>query len=585
MFGVTDPAVEEAVRAYVKLMRASRSVLARIEPGLAARGLTPTQLGVLEALLHKGAMTHGDLGRKVLTSAGNITDVVDKLQARGLVARARDAADRRAVRVDLTDSGRALIEELFPCHAADIARAMAGLSGAELRALGALLRRLGLGPEAVASAEDSIGMENGMSIVEDLLRDIALPRMIPVRQNFAATALPDVAAAVRAECGKPEIAALVRPRARVAVAVGSRGVAELPVLVGGVIAALRGYGAVPFVVPAMGSHGGATAAGQTELLARLGVTEASVGCPIVSSMETVQLGVMADTGLPVLMDREAMAADGIVVINRIKPHTSFSGPIESGLVKMITIGLGKQKGADSCHAFGFGAMARNIVEMAKVKLREAPFLFGLASVENAYDKVARVVAIPAGEIIAAEPALLEQAQANMPRIRFNPLDVLVIERMGKEFSGAGMDPNITGRADTPFVNVTQKVAAMAVLDLSETSHGNASGMGLADVCTRRLFDKIDFDATYANHITAAVLPGAKVPVIMENDRMAVQIAIRGCSCPDRSRLRLVRMKNTLNLETILISEAMLEEALGNPDITVIGEAQEWAFDEGGNLRF
>jgi len=351
----------------------------------------------------------------------------------------------------------------------------------------------------------------------------------------------------------------------------------------GVIEALRAQGAIPFVVPAMGSHGGATAAGQTDLLAGLGVTEASIGCPIVSSMETVQLGVMAENGLPVLMDREAMAADGIVVINRIKPHTSFSGPIESGLVKMITVGLGKQKGADSCHTFGFGQMAHNIVAMAKIKLREAPFLFGLASIENAYDKVARVVAIPAQEILAAEPGLLVEAKANMPRIQFNPLDVLVVDRMGKEFSGAGMDPNITGRADTPFVTTTLRVASMAVLDLSDASHGNASGMGLAEVCTRRLFDKIDFDATYANHITAAAISGARIPVIMESDRAAVQVAVRTCNCPDMSRLRLVRVKNTLHLGTILISEAMLEEALGNPGITVLGPAEAWAFDARGDL--
>jgi len=423
-----------------------------------------------------------------------------------------------------------------------------------------------------------------MSIVDSLLRDVTLPRMIRVRQNFAVTTCPDVAAAVRAECRKPEIAARIRSGARVAVAVGSRGIADLPILVRTVIEELRECGAIPFVVPAMGSHGGATAAGQQDQLAGLGVTEDSVGCPILSSMETVQLGVMAENGLPVLMDREAMGADGIVVINRVKPHTSFTGPIESGLVKMITIGLGKQKGADSCHSFGFGQMAHNIVAMAKIKLREAPFLFGLASIEHAYDKVARVIAVPAEEIIATEPALLVEAKANMPRIQFSPLDVLIIDRMGKEFSGAGMDPNITGRAGTPFVTPTQSVACMAVLDLSEISHGNASGMGLADICTRRLFDKIDFEATYANHITSAVLPGARIPVIMETDRAAVQVAVRTCNCPDRSRLRLVRVKNTLHLETILISEAMLDEALGNPGITVLGPAEDWEFDERGNLR-
>jgi len=423
-----------------------------------------------------------------------------------------------------------------------------------------------------------------MSIVEDLLEGVALPRMIPVRQNFATTTLPDAAAAVRAECRKPAIAARIRPGARVAVAVGSRGIADLPVLVRSLVGELQAQGATPFVVPAMGSHGGATAAGQTGLLAGLGVTEASVGCPIVSSMETLQLGVMEQNGLPVLMDRAAMAADGIVVVNRVKPHTSFSGPIESGLVKMIAIGLGKQKGADACHTFGFGEMARIIVEMAKIKLRAAPFLFGLASIENAYDRLARVVAIPAEEIMDAEPELLVEARANMPRIRFTPLDVLVVDRMGKEFSGTGMDPHITGRAATPFVTTAQSVARMVVLDLSAASHSSAYGMGLADVCTRRLFDKIDFEATYANHITSRALAGARIPMIMESDRAAVQVAARTCDCPEVSRLRLVRVKNTLQLETILISEAMLEEALGDPGISVLGPSEDWQFDARGNLR-
>jgi hypothetical protein len=423
-----------------------------------------------------------------------------------------------------------------------------------------------------------------MSFIDTLLQDVALPRMIRVRQNFQVTTCPDVAAAVRAECRRPEIAGRIKAGARVAVTAGSRGVGDPPGLVGTVVAELKAAGAVPFVVPAMGSHGGATAAGQTEVLAGLGVTEASVGCPIVSSMETVQLGTMEENGLPILIDREAMGADGIVVLNRIKPHTSFTGTYESGLVKMISIGLGKQKGADSCHSLGFGQMARNIVEMAKVKLATAPFLFGLASIENAYDKVARVVAMPADEILAREPALLLEAKASMPRIRFNPLDVLVVDRIGKEFSGAGMDPNITGRTDTPYVESRLSVGNVAVLDLSETSHGNASGMGLADVCTRRLFDKIDYDTTYANATTAAVLAGAKVPVIMESDRRAVQIAVRTCGAGPIRGVRLVRIPNTLHLEVIRISEALLDDARADADIEVLGGPEEWDFDGEGNLR-
>jgi len=318
------------------------------------------------------------------------------------------------------------------------------------------------------------------------------------------------------------------------------------------------------------------------MLAALGVTEESAGCPILSSMETVELGTLPN-GLPILMDRHAMQAAGIVVINRVKPHTSFSGPIESGLMKMIAIGLGKQKGAESCHALGFGQMGRNVVEMAKIKLQKAPFLFGIATVENGYDRISRIAAILPEEILEREEQLLLEAKGNMPGILFNPLDVLIVDRMGKEFSGTGMDPNITGRASTPYVEAKQSITRMAVLDLSEQTHGNATGVGLADICTRRLFDKIDYQATYANHITSTVLSGGKIPVIMDNDRLAVQCAVKTCNVPDMQRLRIVRVPNTLHLETIRISEPMLEEASNHPGIAVLGEPEDWDFDAEGNL--
>jgi uncharacterized protein (DUF362 family) len=421
-----------------------------------------------------------------------------------------------------------------------------------------------------------------MSIIESLLRDVALPRMVAVRQIFPEDELTDVATALRTELRAPRISARIRPGARIAIAVGSRGLADLPLLVSVVVDEFKERGAVPFIVPAMGSHGGATAEGQTAVLAALGVTESSAGCPIVSSMETVELGAL-DNGLPVLMDRHAMEADGIVVINRVKPHTSFSGPSESGLVKMITIGLGKQKGADSCHALGFGQMAKNIVDMARVKLRETPILFGVATVENAYEKIARVAAVPAEDIVEAEVELLREAKHKMPRILFNPLDVLVVDRMGKEYSGTGMDPNITGRAATPYVETTQRVSKMVVLDLTDKTKGNAAGMGFADICTRRLFDRIDFEATYANHITSTVLTHARIPVIMESDRLAVQAAVKTCNVADARQLRLVRIPNTLHLEHIRISEAMVEEALQSPGISVVGEPMPWSFDSHGNL--
>lgn len=421
-----------------------------------------------------------------------------------------------------------------------------------------------------------------MSVIASLLQDVRLPRMVRVRQVFPDDALPDVAASVRAELAKPAIAARIKPGASIAVGVGSRGLCDLPLLARTVVDELKRAGAVPFIVPAMGSHGGATGLGQQKLLAALGVTEESAGCPIRSSMDTVELGALPN-GLPVLMDRNAMAADGIVVINRVKPHTSFSGRIESGMIKMITIGLGKQKGADSCHALGFGPFAQNIIDMARIKLAKAPVLFGVATIENAYDRICRVAAVPAEEMLEVEEQLLLEAKARMPSILFNPLDVLIIDRMGKEYSGTGMDPNITGRASTPFIQTKQLVARMAVLDLSAKTRGNATGLGLADICTRRMFDKIDFEATYANHITSTAVLGGKIPLIMETDRMAVQCAVKTCNAPDPARLRMIRIPNTLHLETIQVAETMLDEARANRQIEIPGAPEDWPFDRDGRL--
>ncbi|MBY6153799.1 nickel-dependent lactate racemase [Vannielia litorea] len=421
-----------------------------------------------------------------------------------------------------------------------------------------------------------------MSVIDEFLANVELPRMVTVRQVFADNAVTDVASAVRAEIARPEIAALVRPDMSVAVGVGSRGLAELPTLVRTTVDALRALGARPYIVPAMGSHGGATPEGQIKLLGKLGVTEESAGCPIRSSMETVELGRLPN-GLPILMDKEAMQADGIIVINRVKPHTSFSGTIESGLAKMVTIGLGKQQGAESCHALGFGKMAENVLEMARFKLANTPILFGLATVENAYDRISRIEAVAGDRILEREPELLAEARGNMPRILFRPIDVLIVDRMGKEYSGTGMDPNITGRASTPYVTTTQEVGKMAVLDLTENSGGNATGIGLADICTRRLYEKIDFPATYANCITSTVLAGARIPVIMETDRDAARIAVKTCNVPDLDQLRMVRLSNTLHLEEIQISEALLPEARSNPSVEILGDPRPMMFDAAGSL--
>lgn len=421
-----------------------------------------------------------------------------------------------------------------------------------------------------------------MSIVTDLLSPVPLPKMVRVRQKFPAPIVEDLASTLREELRRPEIAGRIKSGQSIAIGVGSRGMAEIPLIVRVTVEELKRLGAQPFIIPAMGSHGGATAEGQKEVLASLGVTEETAGCAIRASMEVVELGALPK-GMAVFVDREAYQADGIVVINRVKAHNSFSGPIESGLAKMITIGMGNQKGADAAHALGFGRMADLVVEMAKVKLASLPFLFGIATVENAYDRLAKIAVVPAEKIIDEERELLAEAKRNMPRLLLQPLDVLIVDQLGKEFSGGGMDPYVTGRASTRFLNPAPSPARLAVLDVSERSHGNCCGVGMADITTRRLVNKMDFDYTYANILTSTVTPSARIGLIMESDRLAIQAAIKTCNAPDLARVRLTRIPNTLHVGEILISESLLDEARSNENIEIAGDPEPWSFNTEGNL--
>ncbi|MDF2502263.1 MAG: hypothetical protein K0Q77_2977 [Anaerosporomusa subterranea] len=422
-----------------------------------------------------------------------------------------------------------------------------------------------------------------MSIVKEILQNVALPKMIPIRQRFSAVELVDPAATLRQQIRRPDISNRIRKGMKIAVAVGSRGMAEIPLIARVVIEEIRRLGAIPFIVPAMGSHGGATAEGQKQVLASLGVTEETAGCPIISSMDVVELGVL-DNGLAVLMDKQASQADGIIVINRVKAHNAFSGPVESGLTKIIAIGLGKQKGADSCHTYGFNHMAEMIVAMTKIKLQRMPFLFGIGTVENAYDRIAKIEVVPSETIIEADKRLLSEAKANMPKLLLQPVDVLIVDQLGKEFSGGGMDSHTIGRAATTCVfPAALPPKRLVVLDITNNSHGNACGMGLADLTTQRLFDKINFDFTYANNLTSTATESGRIPLIMDNDRLAIQGAVKTCNVPDISKLRMMRIPNSLHLERALVSESMLAEAHACADITIVGQAAEMAFDEAGNL--
>jgi hypothetical protein len=414
-----------------------------------------------------------------------------------------------------------------------------------------------------------------MEKIEDLLKDIPIPRMIKVRQNFKAPEIKDTAAAVRHAIFEADVLSRIKEGDRVAIAVGSRGVADIPIIVRETVKAVKSVDAFPFIVPAMGSHGGATAEGQIQVLKDLGVTEEYVLAPIHSSMSAEEIGKL-DNGLGVFVDSNAFHADKIIVINRIKQHTAFDGPVESGLMKMITIGLGKRKGADSAHKYGFGHMAKHVPEMARMVLSKVPIIFGLATIENAYDRPAKVAAIPAEKIEETEQKLLLEAKSLMPRLLINKMNVLVIDEVGKDISGSGMDPQMTGRYPTPFKKNTTGTEAgrIVILGLTKKTHGNANGIGFADIITRKVFDEIEWEKGYFNAITSTVVNAVKVPMFLRTEKLAVQAGIKTSNVIDLNQVRVVRIKNTLDVKEIWISESLLPEAKEIKEIDILSEPEE-----------
>jgi len=424
------------------------------------------------------------------------------------------------------------------------------------------------------------------TLIKQLCDEVRLPRMIRVRQIFDRERIEttDIPAAVTAQLSRPDLGDYIKQGQRIAITCGSRGIANVPVITKAIVDFVKSRGAKPFVVPAMGSHGGATAEGQKTLIESYGVTESFIGCPILSSMETVVIGISSE-GHTVRIDKNAAEADGIIVAGRIKPHTDFQGIYESGLMKMMVIGLGKREGADICHQKGFGHMSRMVAIFGKTILENAPIILGLGIMENAYSETCKFIALPRGEIEKEEPALLDEARRHLPLISFKSTDVLVVERIGKDVAGTGMDPNVTGTGPcTPFISEGGIIALRtAILDLTDETHGIAFGMGAAHVITRRLFNKIDYEATYINAVTSRGLELVRIPLIVDSDREAVQMALRTCIGHDSNRPRIIRVANSFHTEHIWISEAMVEEANTNPQVEILSDPEEWAFDKHGNL--
>ena len=422
--------------------------------------------------------------------------------------------------------------------------------------------------------------------VSQLLRSVPIPPMFYARQTFDGAHIErrDIEKSIINEITRSGMAERVRPGMRIAITAGSRGIANVDEITRSVVSFVRSRGANPFIVPAMGSHGGATAEGQREVLAGYGITEESMGCPILSSMETVFLG-NSELGKPVYMDKNAYEADGVILSCRLKPHNAFRGPVESGPCKMMTVGLGKQKGAEQVHSDGMDRIARNIPTMAKVTLSTGKILFGIPCLENAYDQTLMFEAIPAERILEREPELLKIAFDHMPSILVKEGDVLIVDTIGKNFSGTGVDPNITGTFSTPYAAGGVKVQRTCFLRLSPESHGNALGVGLANAITRNIYDQIDTNAMYANCMTSTVVRSAMLPPIMANDREAIQFCIRTCNRITPESLRVIRIPNSLHIGQIMLSEAYLNDVRAGqyPGVETLSEPQQLAFDEAGTL--
>ena len=415
---------------------------------------------------------------------------------------------------------------------------------------------------------------------------MAFPKVVRVRQRFHSTRVDDIPDRVAREVGRLDLGGRLKPGDSVAITAGSRGVANIAAITRSLAEELKKREARPFIVPAMGSHGGGTAAGQRGVLERYGITEASMGVPVRATMETLPIGESPE-GVPVVLDRNALEADHIAVVNRIKPHTDFDAEIESGLTKMLAIGLGKHQGAIRYHRankrYGYYRVLTGVAEVVR---RRCSILLGLGIVENGYDQTGVIEAMTSDELFEVEKRLLKVAKSWLARIPFDRGDLLLVDEMGKNVSGTGMDTNVIGRragSGQPFAGAP-RFSRIVVRDLTSESYGNAIGVGMADVVTRRLVDKIDTRPTYVNALTSTNLESVRIPVTVDSDREALETAISTSSASSGEACRMVWIRNTLKLDRLVASEALLDEVGGNRDLQVLGRPGELDFDAQGNLK-
>lgn len=416
-----------------------------------------------------------------------------------------------------------------------------------------------------------------------------LPRMMTVRQRFPRSAPVDIRAAVRRELDPAR--AHLKPGARIAVAVGSRGISNLQAIVAAAIEVLKDAGAAPFIVPAMGSHGGATPEGQVELLGEYGVSESALKVPIRPAMEVELLGTTAE-GFEVFFSTEALRADGVLVVNRVKPHTDFVGTIGSGILKMMVVGLGKRPGASNFHRSSSRLGYENVLRTsARIILQKAPILGGLAIVENQFHDTHALAFLPPSDIERGEGELFKDAARLMPKLPFDNVDLLIVDRMGKNISGAGMDPNVIGRGVHGYSSLLKDrqadspaVQRLFVRGLTPESHGNATGLGMADFCTTRLVRDIDLKISTLNTLTAMTPQGIKIPVHFDSDRETIERALDTLLVADWREAKVMRIRDTLNLEQVGMSEAYIKEVRQRQNLEILSEPEAMAFDSSGNLK-
>ena len=411
------------------------------------------------------------------------------------------------------------------------------------------------------------------------------PRMVRIQQNFKTNPIKDIPEKVRSELAGIQPQKMIARGDTVAITAGSRGIANLAVVLGEIVRELQKIGAKPFIIPAMGSHGGATAEGQKKILEHYGITKKTMGVPVKSSLSVVQVGTTTD-GIPVYLDRNASKADHIVVVNRVKPHTDFKGKFESGLMKMMCIGLGKQKGADHYHNVivrrGHYAV---FLSVAREILKRCPIAFGVAMVENQRDETQVIRAIPAAEIEATEYQLLKTAKRLFPLIPVDPIDLLIVDQMGKEISGTGMDQNVIGRSVIPYhrPSIKNDITRIFVRDLTANSEGNATAIGNADFTTKRLVQKINHRATYMNAVTSSCPEAVRIPPYYDSDREAIDTALKTIGPVESHKAAIVHILDTLRLEEMYVSEGMLPKVEKRKDLSVIGPPRPIKFDAKGNL--